>query len=119
MTQAQPMHPRHLLVRCYAKRDADLWLAVCLDFALAAQADTLDEARHKLDAQIRDYLHDALAGTDRMHAGQLLARRAPLSFWMEYWALRAGYALKKMFRRQRPGHAFPFSEVLPMVPAGG
>jgi len=113
-----PIHPQHLLVRCYAKREGGLWVAFCVDFTLAAQADTLDEAKRKLDGQIREYVHDALIGADRAHAGQLLTRRAPLSFWLEYWLIRAGFALKKRFRPDRQGHAFPFNEILPVIPAG-
>jgi len=110
------MLPRQRLVRCYAKRDCDLWVAFCLDFALAAQADTLDEAKRKLDGQIREYVHDALNGADRAHAGALLTRRAPLSFWLEYWQIRAGFALKKWFRPGQQSRAFVFDERLPVIP---
>lgn len=74
-------------VRGYAERQCDQWVAVCLDFTLAAQADTLEEVRSKLDAQIEDYLYDALQGDARAHAYQLLQRRAPLYFWLKYWSI--------------------------------
>jgi len=111
------MHPQQRLVRCYAKRDNGLWVAFCLDFTLAAQADTLDDAKHKLDQQIRDYVHDALVGADRTHASALLARRAPLSFWLEYWLIRAQFALKQWFPPGRQDRAFTFNEVLPVIPS--
>jgi hypothetical protein len=58
---------------------------VCLDFNLAAQGDSFEEAKSKLEAMIADYVYDALAGEDKPYAAQLLARRAPLSFWLKYY----------------------------------
>lgn len=82
------MKPSSLLLRCYARRSEGVWVAVCIDLCLAAQADTFEEARAKLDAQIMDYVYDALAGEDRAHAEELLSRRAPLSQRLEYHGIR-------------------------------
>lgn len=112
------MLPRQLFVRCYAKRTKGMWVAFCLDFALGAQADTLAEARKKLDEQIREYVHDALDGEDREHAEYLLRRRAPLSYWMEYWGIVALHKFASLVHRsRRPAEAAPFREILPMVPS--
>lgn len=113
------MRPKQLLVRCYAKRDGGLWVAFCLDFSLGVQADTLEEAKQKLDDQIREYVHDALAGEDRKHAGDLLRRRAPMSFWLEYWGIRFMFAVTAFQRKngRKNLSSKPFNEVLPMVPA--
>lgn len=59
------MKPRDLMIRCLAMREGDHWVAICLPFDLAVQAATVQEARLKLDEQIRDYLVDALGGEDR------------------------------------------------------
>lgn len=60
-----------------AWRDGDLWVAACLDYTLAAQGYSLDEAKTKLHAQISTYVHEAMT-VDSAHAGSLLARKAPL-----------------------------------------
>jgi len=111
------MRPKQLLVRCYAKRSGDLWVAFCLDFSLGAQADTHEEAKRKLDDQIKEYVHDVLAGTEREHAEYLLTRRAPLQFWLEYWAIKALFKLSRRLHTRKPVESRPFKEVLPMVPA--
>jgi predicted RNase H-like HicB family nuclease len=111
------MRPKQLFVRCYAKRDGNIWVAFCVDFSLGAQADTLEEAKRKLEDQIREYVHDALAGDDRQNAGYLLNRSAPLSFWLEYWAIRVAFKLARLVNARRPVQSKPFNEVLPMVPA--
>ena len=56
------MKAADLVYRGYAKREGALWVAVCLDFCLAAQADTAEEATQKLSRQIQDYIYDAIAG---------------------------------------------------------
>ena len=82
------MHAKDLLIRCYAERQGDLWVAVCIDFSLAAQADSFDEARAKLSAQVRDYLDEAYSEPE--HTVQLLERRAPAPQIMRfYWILTA------------------------------
>ena len=113
------MRPNDMLLRCYAKRDGDLWVAFCLDLSLGTQADTLEEAKQKLDDQIREYVHDALAGDDRKHAEYLLSRRAPLSFWLEYWAVKAAFKFSSIFATKNSSapRSKPFKEVLPLVPA--
>ena len=62
-------------------------MAACIDFTLAAQADTLSEARRKLHDQIVSYVAEAMT-IDSAHAGELLTRRAPalerlrFAFWL-------------------------------------
>ena len=74
------------LIRCMAYKSNNLFIAVCLDLSLSAQAETMDEAMSKLDAQIKDYVAEALADPNYTH--QLLNRSAPLSLWMKYYWLR-------------------------------
>ena len=78
------MKPGDLMIRCLAMREGGQWVAICLPFDLAAQAESLPEVKQKLEAQIREYLYDALMGEDREHADQLLHRRAPLKYWALY-----------------------------------
>lgn len=75
-------------IRCYARRDgAGAWVALCLDFDLAAQGETFEEARTRLDGMMTDNVADALTGPDRGHAAALLNRRAPWHDWVRYYTL--------------------------------
>lgn len=107
------LRPNQLIVRGYAEKHDDLWVAVCIDFGLAAQADSLAEARRKLDEQIKEYVYDALVGEDREFAGQLLTRRASLAQVLRYHVIML--ALK--FHAWRNGNRRAFEEQLPLVPA--
>ncbi|MEB1099662.1 hypothetical protein VDP44_10740 [Xanthomonas campestris pv. campestris] len=91
------MRPNPFVVRCYAKRTGGQWVAICIDLGLATQSDSFEEARDKLDAQIRDYVHEALT-VDRQHAGVLLSRKAPLANQLEYHAIRV---IQKLFPQKR------------------
>jgi hypothetical protein len=76
------------ILRCFAYQEAPaIWVAICLDFDLAAQAESLDAVRIKLDAMIDDYVEEALKGPDRAFADQLLNRRAPAGLWLRYYWL--------------------------------
>lgn len=85
-------------VRCYAKMDGDQWVAVCVDLCLAAQADSIEDAKRKLEAQVRDYVVEALT-VDQEHAAELLTRKAPLANRIEYWIIRALQATLSKPRR--------------------
>ena len=105
------MKPRQLFLRCIADKRSGQWHAFCLDLDLAAQGETLDEVKGRLEAQIQEYVFDALAGEDQAYADQLLSRRSPLSLWARYYWY--GFLLKcfnipDSFRR--------FTERLPLVP---
>ena len=105
------MKPRQLFLRCLADKSNGQWQAFCLDLDLAAQGETLDEAKAKLEAQISEYVFDALAGEDQEYADQLLSRRAPLALWFRYYwygFLLKGLHLNDGIRR--------FKERLPLVP---
>lgn len=98
-------------VRCYGKQVDDQWVAICIDLCLAAQADTLQEAKDKLEAQVNDYVYEALT-VDRAHAAQLLTRKAPLRNRLEYYALKLRQSL-----RDRNGSGDQAFEELVAVPA--
>lgn len=78
---------REFSLRCYAQRQGDLYVAVCVDLSLAAQADTMDEVKRKLDEQISSYLEDLFKGDDRKHMRDLFPRRAPLRFVLRFYAI--------------------------------
>jgi len=81
-----PMNPKELIVKCYAKQEGGMWVAVCLDFCLATQGDSLNEVKRKLEEQITFYVSEALE--DKEYGNQLLGRRAPVTQWLEYYFIR-------------------------------
>lgn len=103
------MNSNNLVLKCYAEQEDGVWVAVCLDFNLAAQADTLPEAKEKLEAMILSYVREALT-IDLDYADQLLTRRAPLSAWLRYYLIK----VCNLFHNHK--HAI-FSEIMPMRPA--
>lgn len=103
------MKPSDLMIRCVAMREHGQWVAVCLPFDLAAQGDSLRDVKHRLEAQISDYLRDALVGQDRKHAEYLLNRRAPLKYWLIY---AASVAVSKLRTKSLRGYKTP----MPMSP---
>lgn len=77
------MKPINLRVRCMAWQEQGLWVAACIDFTLAAQGNTLDEARAGLHEQISAYVNEA-TGIDAAHAEALLTRHAPMADQLRY-----------------------------------
>jgi hypothetical protein len=108
------MRPQDLLLRCYIERVGDQWQAFCVDLNLAAQADSLHEAKTKLDSMVRSYLIDALTGEDRAHAAMLLTRKAPLRFRAKYnwYAMRS--KISTTFARSNPRDRIAFRKPMPM-----
>jgi len=100
------MRVENLVVRCYAQHSDGIWQAICIDLNLAVEAGSLGEAKAKLEAQIAEYVYDAIAGEDQGHGAALLSRRTPLEFRAKYYAIRA--ALLR--------HVMSFTETLPLVP---
>lgn len=74
-----------LFVRIYGERHENHWALVSLDFGLAAQGTTLDDAFKRLDQQIRDYIYDATVGEDKEFGDDLLNRKAPAEFFFKYY----------------------------------
>lgn len=95
-----------IFVRCIGRREDSQWTVVCLNFDLAAQAVTFEEARDRLEAQIREYVRDAMSGEDRAHASYLMNRRAPLSLWLLYYVAllreKLNFPAFRTVRRERP-----------------
>lgn len=111
------MRPKELILRCYAERKHGQWQAFCLDFSLAAQGDSFDEARAKLDRQIHEYVHDALMGEDRPHAPAMLARTAPLRFWLRYFYIAVALWVGRAVRGRESLRKARFNEAMPLVPS--
>jgi hypothetical protein len=71
-----------------AWEESGVWVAVCIDFSLAVQADTADQVRQALHQQIAVYIEEACS-LDADHAGELLTRRAPLHDVLRFHFWRA------------------------------
>jgi hypothetical protein len=67
------------------------WVVACLDFDLAAQDDTIEDAQRRLIDQVNSYVSEALTMDGGAHAEQLLNRRAPLGDWVLF---RVGMVLQ-------------------------
>jgi predicted RNase H-like HicB family nuclease len=106
------MNPKQLILRCYVEKKDGIWQAFCIDLNLAAQGDTRDEVRTKLQRQIGSYLHDALEGEDKEYAEQLLSRKAPIVFRAKY----AFYKILINFHKAKKGINHIFNEIIPLVP---
>ncbi|HWK54207.1 MAG TPA: hypothetical protein VNR18_07560 [Hyphomicrobiales bacterium] len=107
------MKPTQLILRCYAENSDGAWRAMCLDLNLAAEADTFERVREKLELQIREYVADALVGQDRAFGERLLSRRAPLKYWVRYWRAKIR---DKFDKPQHPGSISAFICPMPLQP---
>ncbi|WP_163011457.1 DUF1902 domain-containing protein [Pseudomonas viridiflava] len=93
------------VLRCYAEKKDGLWIAACPQFTLATQGESFDQAKEKLEAQIKSYIVEALT-LDKEHAAELLGRRAPLSIRMQYAFKTVAYSVLSRFSRRRDVRRF-------------
>jgi len=105
------IHPAEMQLRCYAHLENNQWVAVCIDFNLAAQADSFEEARDKLHQQVVWYVYDAVAGDDQAHGADLLMRKAPVPLMVRYHLINAVSRVRAMQARVRA-----FCDLLPLSP---
>ena len=105
------MNARKLIVNCYAEYKEYQWQAFCLDFTLAAQDDTFEGAKAKLESMIKEYVYDALVGEDKDYADQLLNRRSPFMEWVKYYLLQ--FKVKLWHAQDNLQY---FKETLPLTP---
>jgi len=106
------MQTNPFYVRCYARREANQWIAVCIDLGLAVQGDTCADVKARLEAQVNDYVREALT-VDRAQAADLLRRKAPLRQRAEYYLICLWQAV---FWRREPRARQAFEELV-AVPA--
>jgi predicted RNase H-like HicB family nuclease len=104
------MKTSELILHCFAEQKGNQWQAFCLELSLAAQADTFEEARSKLDSMIVSYVEDATVGEDRPFGADLMSRSAPLVDWLKYYM----HAARKRVLRRDAWRTF--REVLPLHP---
>jgi hypothetical protein len=107
------MRPGELLLRCYAEEKWGHWQAFCLDLGVAAQGESEAVVCGKLNAMIREYLHDALTGEDREYAEYFLTRKASFNQWARYYLYVAMQALHIKFGTDR----VLFKKLVPLAPS--
>ncbi len=71
-------------IRWLVRNDGDLYVAMTLDFGLAAQGYSLASAKDKLFQQIEEYIREAYE-QDSEHKEALLSRKGPFSSFMMYY----------------------------------
>jgi hypothetical protein len=94
--QSAEVHVRELFVRCFAEQTGDQWQAFSLEFGLAAQADSFQAVKQKLEMMIFSYVYDALVGDDRAHAYELLNRRATWQVYAVYYFYKCLNGIAKL-----------------------
>lgn len=93
-------------VTCAAERKGSQWEVICLDFDIAIQGDSLEEAMKEMDIALNDFLEYALT-LPKEEARMLLRRRAPLSLRL-YYSLR--FALMALMQKNDNDTSFiPFA----------
>lgn len=112
------MRANELLLRCYAERKHGIWQAFCIDLNLAAQGDSFEEVRKKLEDMVFEYVYDAVAGEHREHAEYLLNRKAPLYFRAKWHFARAASRIARLQRlvMRWCDQLTTFKEPLPLLP---
>jgi hypothetical protein len=110
------MKGSQLVLKCYAQRKGDQWVAFCLDFDLAVQADSLPDVRYKMHEMIAEYVTDALTGEDQQYADDLLSRRAPLYHYLKWYAFGVLVRARRTAGNIRDRIEL-FKEIMPLKPA--
>lgn len=107
------MKPDDIIVRCYLKRDGNLWVAICIDLCLAAQANSSKEAKEKLHAQITEHLHFAFSNPQ--FATQLLKRPAPLKQRLTYHLFNFICHVRNVFKsNKKKGSGRVYEDYMPL-----
>jgi hypothetical protein len=107
------IRPICLVVRCLLEQDGDQWQAFSLEFGLAAQGESAQQVKLKLESMIEWYVHDALIGEDREHAYELLIRRkVRWPIFLRYYLVWAASHIVML----RTRFGMIYREPLPLVP---
>jgi len=106
------MKPSNLVLSCYGYKANGMWTALCLDFNIAAEAETPEQLKVKMHDMIESYIETALDTDDNGSVASLMLRRAPLRDWIVYYALCVISGLRNL-----PGKIF-FKQIIPFHLAG-
>lgn len=103
-------------LRCYIKKEHADWVAVCIDLSLAAQAESPQLAKEKLESMITTYVDEAL-NEHKEYAQQLLSRKAPFSQQLTYYKALIFCFITEMLHRTESNESRVFCESYPVAHA--
>lgn len=81
--------------RCFICRQSGLYVAHCIDFGLACQHESADEARSKLDGMIAShvlYIADLAEEGHWDAAKRMFERKSSITIRARYWLSRVFHA---------------------------
>jgi len=107
-----------LVVHCLIEGHASHWEAHSLEFGLSAQAESMEEAKRKLNAMISSYLFDALVGEDQAYAEELLNRRATFKTYIRYYTIIVTNLLRRLTQRDNDKDHEIYRNPVPLAPVG-
>jgi hypothetical protein len=100
------------IIRCYIKREGSLWIGVCLDFCLATQSESPEDAFNKLQSQIDDHID--YINENPQYAKKLLNRPAPLRQYCTYYGIVFSSYLRLIFKKRNNNHGSDRAIEVPM-----
>ena len=103
------MKNQNHILHFYGELRDKQWTVMCLNFTLAVQAETLPEAKIKIEEQVDLYLKEALDGQDCEYAYELLNRSAPFKYWAKYYWHRSLNAVFKANKYITENHSRTFA----------
>jgi hypothetical protein len=102
------LSPNALVLRCYGHPTKEgRWYGVCLEFNLAAEAESPEGLKYKLKGIIESYINTVIDTKDTDSIPLLLSRRAPVRDYLTYYGIKFLHTLSKF-----PGN-FIFKESVP------
>jgi hypothetical protein len=82
------------------------YLAMCLDYDLVTQGETMEEAYSKLEEQINSCVQSAMRIDNGRHARYLLNRKAPLIYWLQFFATKCFRSTASTFSKSEAHEIF-------------
>lgn len=95
---------RRPFVTCYISERDGVFEGLCVDFDIAVQGRSVDDARDKLERAVDDYVADVMDEAPE-HRARLLNRRAP-------WTVRTSLAIRAALQGLK-GHGAEARFVMP------
>ena len=103
------LRPNNFILRCYGHRiKGGKWFGVCLEFNLAAEAETSEQLRKKLYDMIESYVDTVINTDNKESIPDLLVRKAPLYNWAIYYLIKLIISI-----RDFPNKFIRFKESIP------
>jgi len=103
------LRPSNLVLRCYGHRiKGGQWYGICVDLNIAAQAESSEKLKRKLNEMIFSYIETVLDTNDVESIPELLKRRAPLYNWAIYYLFKLLISIRTF-----PNDFLSFKEFIP------